>query len=37
MTDREESKAAICKALGWTPGGKQYQFIDEVLRRHNRL
>lgn len=37
MAEQEESKAAICKALGWTPGGKQYQLIDEVLRRHDRI
>lgn len=28
-----EHHKAICEAMGWTPGGKQYQRIDEVLSK----
>jgi len=28
-----ENHKTICEAMGWTPGGKQYQRIDEVLAR----
>lgn len=28
-----ENHKIICEAIGWTPGGKQYQRIDEILTR----
>lgn len=36
MAGNGHSKKEICAALGWTPGGKQYQKIDQVLARFGR-
>lgn len=33
MSQAGENRKAICEALGWTPGGKQYKRIDDILAR----